>query len=672
MVQGWKMSKETLILVVDDAEINLRIAEKIISKDYTVECVPSGEQCLVYLMDHTPDLILLDLHMPDMDGFEVMEKLNASNNWNSIPVIFLTADNDHDSEIKGFELGAMDFITKPFVAEVMLKRVARVLELSRLQKNLESEVRKQTEVAEERRKKVEKMSRRMIQALVITMDAKDAYTNGHATRVAEYSSRLAEKLGWDKKKIKSLYHAAILHDLGKISVPDRVLNKAGKLNDEEYNMIKSHTLVGSDILEEAAILELPQDVARHHHESYDGTGDPDGLSGEIISIEARIVGVADAFDAMSSKRVYRSALPASAIKDELIRGKGSQFDPKLAEIFLEMFENGELDDIMNVDRAEDFTVSNDFTVSDDKEEENVKEGLLLRSEGERRIEKAMAGGKGCLIIFDLDNLKSVNENEGHTAGDRALEMIGRILLDYGKGIPCRFGGDEFLLYLPYASREEGEKCADDVLGEFITRKKGIFEFSKLSLSAGLCMSGPSDSFADVYNNADKALYHVKRSKKGSKAVYETADNFEKNHSNIELLLIMQKLKRVKSGLSAAYGYQAKEIEKLLVRLVEEQREKRSDFAFVMLTLENAPGETHYIEEIESAMESMEYSIKEVVRERGECIRYSNVQYLLIYKEAEEKHVESEIEKVLNEFYKHCNETRLQPSYAIEMMQYEGY
>jgi putative two-component system response regulator len=128
------MEKDTLILVVDDAEINLKIAEKIISREYSVNCVLSGEECLAYLVDNTPDLILLDLHMPDMDGFEVMEKLNASNHWKDIPVILLTADNDPDYEVKGFSLGAIDFITKPFVAEVMLHRVAKALELSRLRK----------------------------------------------------------------------------------------------------------------------------------------------------------------------------------------------------------------------------------------------------------------------------------------------------------------------------------------------------------------------------------------------------------------------------------------------------------------------------------------------------------------------------------------------------------
>lgn len=656
------MGKETLILVVDDAEINLKIAEKIISREYSVECVSSGEDCLAYLMDHNPDLILLDLHMPELDGFEVMEKLNASANWKDIPVIFLTADSDHDSEIQGFELGAMDFITKPFVAEVMMKRVARVLELSTLQKNLVSEVKKQTAVAEERREKVEKMSIRMIQAFATTLDAKDAYTNGHASRVARYAEALAEKLGWDENRIASLKSAAILHDIGKISVPDRVLNKTGRLSDEEFGMIKSHTLVGSDILEKTGLFDFAQDVARHHHERFDGTGYPDGLAGSEISQEARIVGIADAFDAMSSKRVYRPALPLPAIKEELIKGKGTQFDPELADIFIEMFERGELDSIMQAYRK-----SGDETSLEQSGEESYTGGLLLRNEGVRRIEKAMSEGKGCLIIFDLDNLKAVNESEGHSAGDRALELISRILEDYGKGIACRFGGDEFVLFLPYVSKEEGERCADGIMNDFAARKSGLSEFAKLSLSAGICMSDTIDRFSDVYNNADKALYYVKRSGKSGKAVFETAEGFSKKHSNIELLLIMQKIKRIRSGQSAAYGYQGKEMERFLARLISEQEEKMAEFAFVMITLENAPGETHYIDEIESAMESMEYSIKEILRENSECLRYSNVQYLIVFKGEDKAKAESDTEKIVAEFYKHSADTGLQASYALEMM-----
>ena len=656
------MGKETLILVVDDAEINLKIAEKIISREYSVECVSSGEDCLAYLMDHNPDLILLDLHMPELDGFEVMEKLKASSNWKDIPVIFLTADSDHDSEIQGFELGAMDFITKPFVAEVMMKRVARVLELSTLQKNLVSEVKKQTAVAEERREKVEQMSIRMIQAFATTLDAKDAYTNGHASRVAQYAAALAKKLGWDAERIESLKSAAILHDIGKISVPDRVLNKTGRLSDEEFGMIKAHTLVGSDILEKTGLFDFAQDVARHHHERYDGTGYPDRLSGENISCEARIVGIADAFDAMSSKRVYRPALPLPSIKDELIKGKGTQFDPTFADIFIEMFEHGELDSIMQAYRG-----AGDETSLEPSEEEICSGGLLHRSEGVRRIEKAMAESKGCLIIFDLDNLKAVNESEGHSAGDRALELISRILEDYGKGIACRFGGDEFVLFIPYISKEEGERCADEIMNDFAARKSGLSEFSKLSLSAGICMSDTIDRFSDVYNNADKALYYVKRSGKAGKALYETAENFSRKHSNIELLLIIQKIKRLKSGQSASYGYQGKEMERLLTRLISEQSRSLGEYAFVMITLENAPGETHYIEEIESAMESMEYAIKEVTKENSECIRYSNVQYLLVFKDESKSKAEGDTEKIVAEFYKHSVDTGLQASYAIEMM-----
>ena len=161
--------------------------------------------------------------------------------------------------------------------------------------------------------------------------------------------------------------------------------------------------------------------------------------------------------------------------------------------------------------------------------------------------------------------------------------------------------------------------------------------------------------------------HLKRSGKAGKALYETAENFSRKHSNIELLLIIQKIKRLKSGQSASYGYQGKEMERLLTRLISEQSRSLGEYAFVMITLENAPGEMHYIEEIESAMESMEYAIKEVTKENSECIRYSNVQYLLVFKDESKSKAEGDTEKIVAEFYKHSVDTGLQASYAIEMM-----
>lgn len=327
------------ILVVDDDVMNLRIAEKMLKGQFRVECVDSGEKALEFLKDRIPDLLLLDLHMPGMDGFEVMKRVQADTRWSSIPIIFLTADDDKDTEVRGFKEGALDFITKPFVADIMIQRVNRILELDHLQKNLQQEVEKQTFKAEERRRKVERMSLQIMRTLAGTIDAKDKYTNGHSTRVAEYAREIARRVGKNEKEQEDIYFMGLLHDIGKIGIPDEIINKTSNLTDEEYETIRSHPVIGSDILKN--ISELPEIGigARWHHERYDGKGYPDGLKGEEIPEAARMIGVADAYDAMASKRSYRDVLPQEVVRSEIEKGKGNQFDPYFVDVMLSMIDD---------------------------------------------------------------------------------------------------------------------------------------------------------------------------------------------------------------------------------------------------------------------------------------------------------------------------------------------
>ena len=218
---------------------------------------------------------------------------------------------------------------------------------------LAEEVAKQTAVAEERSKKIEQMSFETIQTLAHAIDAKDPYTRGHSSRVSDYSVEVAKALGWDEDRVSNLRFCAILHDIGKIGVPDSILNKPQRLTDVEYDIIKSHTTMGGDILKGRVNIGLAEDVARSHHERYDGKGYPRGLKGEEISEEARIVAIADSFDAMSSNRVYRKACDTEHIHKELIEGKGRQFDPEFVDVFVELWDNGKLDSIMMDDTAPD-------------------------------------------------------------------------------------------------------------------------------------------------------------------------------------------------------------------------------------------------------------------------------------------------------------------------------
>jgi putative two-component system response regulator len=221
----------------------------------------------------------------------------------------------------------------------MVQRVQRILELDRLQKNLQQEVDKQTRKAEERRQKIERMSVQVMKTLAGTIDAKDKYTNGHSLRVAEYSREIMRRMGGTEQQQEDVYYIGLLHDIGKIGIPDAIISKTSGLTDEEYALIQSHPVIGGKILKN--ISEIPDiDVgARWHHEKYDGTGYPDKLKGEEIPMMARLIGVADAYDAMASKRSYRDVLPQEVVRAEIEKGKGTQFDPYFADIMLQMIDD---------------------------------------------------------------------------------------------------------------------------------------------------------------------------------------------------------------------------------------------------------------------------------------------------------------------------------------------
>ena len=210
---------------------------------------------------------------------------------------------------------------------------------------LNSEVEKQTSIAKERAERLEKVNEEVEEMLALTIDAKDRYTNGHSFRVAAYSEAFARRLGMPEEECRNIRQEAMLHDVGKIGVPDEVLNKPGRLTDEEFGRIKSHTRIGGSILKQSSVMQGAADVAKYHHERYDGSGYPDGKKGEEIPLHARIVSIADAYDAMRSDRIYRKGLDPETIHKELIRCRGTQFDPAMMDAFLEMAGSGELDAI---------------------------------------------------------------------------------------------------------------------------------------------------------------------------------------------------------------------------------------------------------------------------------------------------------------------------------------
>lgn len=319
------------ILAVDDSSFNLKLLEMMLSKEYHFFSANSGKIAFQFLEHKKPDLILLDIVMPHMDGWEVIKKLKSSPEYSDIPVIFLTAENNEETEVKCLKLGAYDFIAKPIIKEVLLSRVGKALEVEDYSKGLQRKL-------EEKTKELETASLASINAMAALIDARDTYTKGHSERVASISVKIAANMGWNQNGLRGLYQIALLHDVGKIGVPDRILLKPTSLNAEEMTVMKNHTTIGADILKEITTVTDLELGARYHHERYDGKGYPEGLAGERIPIAARIICVADSFDAMSSNRCYRPKLSWETIHKEMFKGCKSQFDPEVVFAFFKSWD----------------------------------------------------------------------------------------------------------------------------------------------------------------------------------------------------------------------------------------------------------------------------------------------------------------------------------------------
>lgn len=323
------------VVVVDDDIINLQVAGKILSSGgIHVTALRSGDALFNYLEkeNELPNLILLDVKMPGMSGFDCIRKLHSLETAASkIPVIFLTADESEGAEKEGLSLGAMDFIRKPFVPEVLRLRVNNLIELVTLQNQLYFEV-------EQKTRENKDLFLQVVSSLAAAIDTKDEYTKGHSSRVAEYARMIAKRSGFSDARQDEIYMLGLLHDVGKIGIPNGLLNKPGTLTDDEFAQIRKHSAMGASILKNIENDPKFEQCAMYHHERYDGTGYPTGIMGTEIPEEARIIAVADAYDAMSSDRSYRSHLTQDEIKNELELGMGTQFDPKFAGIMLAIVE----------------------------------------------------------------------------------------------------------------------------------------------------------------------------------------------------------------------------------------------------------------------------------------------------------------------------------------------
>jgi putative two-component system response regulator len=322
-------------MIIDDVKVNIDILIETLRPDYEISVVLDGKAALEAIAEDKPDLILLDIMMPEMDGYEVCKILKAGESTKNIPVIFITAMTEERDEAKGLALGAVDYITKPFSPELVKSRVHNQLELKRYRDHLE-------ELVAQRTRQLRENHIDTIYRLTLASEYKDEETGGHIKRISYYTRELALRMGLGNEFADIIFHASPMHDIGKVSIPDAILLKHGPLDKEELKIMKTHPAIGAKILEgsDSPLLQIAADIALCHHERWDGTGYPQGLKGEKSPLAARITMLTDIYDALRSIRPYKPAFDHQQTCVIMAEGDGrtmpEHFDPAVLAVFKEI------------------------------------------------------------------------------------------------------------------------------------------------------------------------------------------------------------------------------------------------------------------------------------------------------------------------------------------------
>jgi putative two-component system response regulator len=322
-------------LIVDDEPINIKILMEALQGECAIVTATNGEKALkIANSDVIPDIILLDIMMPVMDGFEVIENLKKNDNTKNIPVMFLTSMSQNEDEEKGLELGAVDYILKPFNSILVKKRVHNQLELKMYRDKLLEEVYQRTsEINETRLEIIRKLGR--------AAEYKDNETGKHVIRMSKYSQFISQVYGLSVSESELILNASPMHDLGKIGIPDKIMLKPGKLDDNEWNIMRRHPYIGYKIIGEhkSVLINSAGIIAYSHHEKWNGSGYPRRLKGNDIPLYARIIAIADVFDALTTRRPYKEPWPVEKAVDLIKDEKGKHFDPVLVDSFLETMDD---------------------------------------------------------------------------------------------------------------------------------------------------------------------------------------------------------------------------------------------------------------------------------------------------------------------------------------------
>lgn len=518
---------------------------------------------------------------------------------------------------------------------------------------------------DEKSKQIQRMTLQTIETIANTIDAKDEYTKGHSRRVAEYAAQIATKLNMTEEEILNIRYIALLHDIGKIGIPDSVLNKPFSLTEAEFELMKKHTTIGGEILKDIGMLPDLAIGAKYHHERYDGKGYPNGIKGEEIPKIARIICVADAYDAMTSNRVYRKSLTKEIVLEELEKCKGTQFDPEITEVFLEYLEQATewyIDDSKEESNSlveasgkllQRIVEDKNKQAQKDTEEDELT-GVYNRSTGERKITIAMRDGIGSLILVNIDNMRQINGEYGFRKGDFCIKYLAERLKELSTDvIVSRFGGDEFLCYIPNVSKVEQ---LQEMMDTFIKKIQFSTENREVNIpftvSIGISIQENNDTKLHQYlMEADKALYHVKQEEKNGYYFYRQLTKEISPSTKIDWNNIMESIHKGKASGGSDMVAPSDLIRIYDVVAGAARASKPKNVRLVMFTAKMKQEDRMSIEQREEIMRLMEYAILNTLKNEGAVSKYSSVQRIVMISGENEEAIHKTLEAILANFYK---------------------
>lgn len=519
------------------------------------------------------------------------------------------------------------------------------------------------EELDEKSKQIQRMTLQTIETIANTIDAKDEYTKGHSKRVAEYAAKLAEKLGMSEEEVMNIRYIALLHDIGKIGVPDAVLNKPGKLTDAEYELMKRHAEIGGEILKDIGMLPDLDVGAKFHHERYDGKGYPNGLKGEEIPLTARIICLADAYDAMTSNRVYRKHLSREVVLKEIKRCRGSQFDPIVTDAFLEYLEE-EGRDLFAEEGADQATLADASNkllqkIVHDQNQQIIQgaemdelTSVYTRSVAERKIVGRMQESKGCLFLVNLDGMRYVNQSCGFRRGDYYLQTVADLLKELTTDIiVSRFGGDEFLCFIPnMINVDELTKLMEDFMKEVHHYRETDELLNNLSISVGITLyEHESQDLQQLLMEADKAMYHVKQDGKNGYYFYRQEDGKEPV-SKVDLSNLIQAIRR-KDNFSNETILAHKEFFRVYDFILDVIKGNAQNIQLLLFTAKPEDDCGMSVEEREEVMHIIERAIMNTMRDEDSMTKYSSVQRIVMMVGDEAEDLSQITDSIIKDFYK---------------------